>query len=91
MYDEEGYPSHLVINITVDQDVLIQRLLGRVTCEKCGAGYNVAEIDKEGYPPNPLKPKEDGICDKCGGRLVKRADDKEEVIRHRMVEYEKNT
>lgn len=39
----------------------------------------------------PLKPAKDGICDKCGGNLITRADDKEEVIKNRMDEYDEKT
>jgi adenylate kinase len=70
-----------VINLVVPDWVLIKRLSLRVTCEKCGEIYNL------GY----LKPKIEGICDKCGGRLIQRDDDKEEAIKKRLREYEEKT
>lgn len=70
-----------VINLVVPQWVLLKRMSLRVTCEKCGEIYNL------GY----LKPKVEGICDKCGGRLIQRDDDKEEAIRKRLKEYEEKT
>jgi adenylate kinase len=70
-----------VVNLVVPDWVLIKRLSLRVTCDKCGEIYNL------GY----LKPKVEGICDKCGGRLVQRDDDKEEAIRKRLKEYEEKT
>lgn len=53
----------------------------RVTCEKCGEIYNL------GY----LKPKREGICDKCGGELIQRDDDKEGAVKKRFQEYEEKT
>jgi len=70
-----------VINLVVPDWVLIKRLSLRVSCEKCGEIYNL------GY----LKPKLEGICDKCGGRLMQRDDDKEEAIKKRLREYEEKT
>ncbi len=70
-----------VINLVVPQWVLLKRMSLRVTCEKCGEIYNL------GY----LKPKVEGICDKCGGKLIQRDDDKEEAIRKRLKEYEEKT
>jgi adenylate kinase len=70
-----------VINIIVDKDVLIKRLTGRRMCKSCGAGFNV----------NTLPPKKEGICDKCGGELFQRNDDKPETIENRLVVYDSQT
>lgn len=66
-----------VIDIDVDYDDLIKRLTGRRTCRKCGEGFHLAF--------NP--PKKEGICDKCGGELYQRDDDKEETIYKRFKVY----
>jgi adenylate kinase len=59
----------------------VERLSRRRVCPQCGAVYNLAI--------NP--PKESGICDRCGGRLILREDDRPEAIERRFEEYEKQT
>lgn len=71
----------LVLNIHVDTESLVKRLTGRRTCSKCGEIYNIYF--------NP--PRQDGICDKDGGKLTQRADDNEESIRTRLKAYEDET
>lgn len=66
-----------VINITVDDKILIDRITGRRTCTKCGASYHVVAN----------KPKQEGICDVCGSELIQRADDTEETIKSRLEVY----
>jgi adenylate kinase len=70
-----------VINLVVPEWMLLKRMSLRVSCEKCEEIYNL------GY----LKPKKEGICDKCGGKLIQRDDDKEEAIKKRLREYEEKT
>jgi adenylate kinase len=70
-----------VINIEVDPEELVRRLTGRRTCKHCGAMFHLL------FQP----PKKKGICDRCGGALYQREDDKEETIRTRLKEYEKQT
>lgn len=70
-----------VINIEVKEDVLFKRLTGRRLCKNCGASYNV----------NTMPPKNVGLCDKCGGPLYQRDDDKEEVIENRLKVYARQT
>lgn len=70
-----------VISIHVEKDELIKRLSGRWTCKNCQEGYH--EIF------NP--PKKSGVCDKCGGELYQREDDKEETVRKRLETYESQT
>jgi adenylate kinase len=81
MLEAKGRGKPLVLNISVEQDVLMKRLTGRRTCVVCGEIYNVYF--------NP--PKVEGICDKDGGKLTQRADDNEESIRQRLVAYDKQT
>jgi len=70
-----------VIDFQARDDVIIQRLSGRRTCKKCGAIFHVVNIP----------PKVEGICDKCGGELVQRSDETEDVIKNRLEVYKKQT
>jgi len=70
-----------VILVRVDEDELVRRLTGRRVCEKCGAGYHII------FDP----PEQEGICDKCQGRLFQRDDDKESTIRNRLKVYREQT
>ena len=81
-----------VINITLPEEVLMQKLLGRRVCGDCGKNYNVAAIHSGELDMPPLLPKPSD-CTKCVGkpRLITRADDTEEVVRNRMVVYNKQT
>jgi len=76
-----GKKIDYVINIEVDPEELVRRLTERRTCKNCGAMFHIL------FQP----PKKEGICDRCGGTLYQRADDKEETIRTRLKEYEKQT
>jgi adenylate kinase len=69
------------ISIEVDPEELVRRLTGRRTCKKCGAMFHLL------FHP----PKKEGMCDRCGGTLYQREDDKEETIRTRLKEYQKQT
>lgn len=62
-----------VIDLKVSEDMAIGRLSGRRICEKCLEIYNIQK----------MQPKIKGICDKCGSKLIHRADDKPEAIRRR--------
>lgn len=81
MLQVKGRGNPLVVNIQVELELLMKRLTGRRTCSVCGEIYNVH------FSP----PKKEGVCDKDGGKLVHRADDKEETIRQRLVAYENQT
>lgn len=71
-----------VIELKVDVDALVERIVGRFTCAKCGAGYH----DKF------HRPKKDGVCDQCGGtEFTRRPDDKEDKVRTRMDAYTAET
>jgi adenylate kinase len=76
-----GSPLHAAILIDVDFDLLIQRIVGRRTCNSCGQMYNLFTSP----------PKMDGLCDICGGTLHHRADDNEETISSRLRAYEIQT
>ena len=71
----------VVIHLAVDYNVIIARLTGRRECPRCGTSYNVAL----------RPPKVDELCDLDGQKLVRRDDDREEVIRERLDAYERQT
>lgn len=79
--EEHGRRIDLVLNLEVPDDVLIRRLSGRRTCLSCGATYHVDH--------NP--PAKSGICDRCGGEVVQRDDDREETVRARLETYRHDT
>jgi len=89
-YDEQ-FPVDAVVNVELRGDILLEKLLGRRTCIGCGNSYNVCNINKDEYQMEPLLPKKEGTCDKCGGKLVIRDDDTEAVITSRMREYDEKT
>ncbi len=69
------------LNVDVPFDDLMKRLTGRRTCKACGQMYNVYFN----------APKKEGVCDKCGGELFQRDDDKEETIKKRLEVYNAQT
>jgi len=91
----DGYPRNLdqakaleslakidvIIQLTVPDWIIIERLSARRICKNCGEVYNIRY----------LKPKVDMICDKCGGPLYQRPDDSPEVIKKRIAVYEQQT
>jgi adenylate kinase len=71
----------LVINLNVPDEIITTRLSNRIVCRKCEAIFNLLT----------LKPKEEGTCDKCGGELYQRKDDRPKVIQDRLDVYRKKT
>jgi adenylate kinase len=71
----------LIIQLSVPEAIIVERLSTRRICKSCGEVYNVRY----------LKPKVDGACDKCGGVLYQRSDDTPRVIRERIRVYERQT
>ncbi|MCD6263217.1 adenylate kinase [Candidatus Bathyarchaeota archaeon] len=76
-----GVDLDCVLNILIDDEVVVRRLTTRRICSVCGAIYNL--INKP--------PKKEGVCDICGGRLIQRDDDREEVIRRRLEVYKEQS
>lgn len=62
------------VYFVLNEDKLIERLTGRRICSQCGESYHVRH----------LRSKVEGRCERCGGDLVQRSDDSEEVVRHRL-------
>ena len=69
-----GKKMDYVVNISVDKNILMERLTGRRICKNCGATYHLIF--------NP--PSEEGICDRCQGELYQRADDNAETVQNRL-------
>ena len=69
------------LNFVAPDEVIMSRIGGRRTCSKCGAIYHVKNVP----------PKVEGICDRCGGRLIQRSDEKPQVIKNRLVVYREKT
>ena len=70
-----------VVSIEISDEVIMERMSGRRVCESCGASYHLVAVP----------PKQEGICDKCGGKLVQRKDDAPETVKARLEVYHKET
>jgi adenylate kinase len=82
MLAQKGLKLDRVIEITVDEAALVDRLAGRFTCAKCGASYHDTNN----------RPKHEGVCDVCGSKdFVRRTDDKPEAVKTRFEAYRKQT
>jgi adenylate kinase len=71
----------IVLNLDVKDETLIKRTAGRLSCKNCG------HIQNTYFSP----PKKEGVCDKCGGPLIQRPDDREDVVRERLKVYHNQT
>jgi adenylate kinase len=76
-----GIGLESALGLQAPNDVLIKRLSGRRTCKKCGSLHHLAF--------NP--PAKQGVCDRCGGELYQREDDREDMIAGRLHVYENQT
>jgi len=76
-----GSPLDVVLRFDVPVDEVVNRVVNRRVCSNCGAVYHLQ------YAP----PATEGTCDACGGELIQRPDDTEEVVRARMDEYRAKT
>lgn len=76
-----GKIVNMALEITVPDAILIERMTGRVSCSQCKAVYNTKF--------NP--PVQAGVCNKCGGELVQRSDDKEDTVKNRLKVYAEKT
>ena len=71
----------MAIYFDIDTSILVERIVNRRSCSKCGEIYNLAF----------KAPKEEGVCDKCGGELTQRKDDTREIAQSRFDTYERET
>ena len=79
--EKMGAPVKKAVLVDVPDAMIQARIAGRRTCPECKAGYHVAN----------LPPKREGICDKCGARLVVRKDDNPETVADRLAVYHRET
>lgn len=83
----EAFEKHIktqqvtVLNLNVNDNIIIQRLAGRLTCKECGHIHHLT------LSP----PSKKGFCDKCNGELYQRTDDKQEVVKERLRVYHEQT
>ena len=83
MLEELGKDLGVVIVLDIDKKLAASRIAGRISCPDCKEVYNTSNEE--------MKPKTEGICDKCGAELVKRADDNEETYMDRYNTYIEKT
>ena len=79
--DKAGVAFDHVISIEISDGEIVDRMAGRRVCSSCGAPYHV----------KAKPPKQEGVCDSCGGPLVQRDDDKAETVLHRLEVYHAET
>ncbi|HVI42395.1 MAG TPA: adenylate kinase [Anaerovoracaceae bacterium] len=75
--NEKNLSVDKVLNIEVDREVLMTRLIGRRVCRNCGATYHVINMPSE----------KEGVCDVCGGALYQRSDDTAATVENRIEVY----
>ena len=82
MLAERGLALHKVVAIEVDEEALIERIVGRFSCADCGAGYH----------DQFNRPRVEGVCDQCGStNFTRRADDNRETMIARLAAYREQT
>jgi len=79
--DRQGFGKPIVVEIDVNPEILVRRISGRWMCSVGGEIYNVHDAP----------PKSPGVCDHDGGKLIQRSDDRPEVVKERLVAYERQT
>jgi len=77
IFKEKNMDVDMVVYLDSSDEVIIQRLSGRLVCSVCSANFHIKN----------MPPKKSGICDKCGGTLFQRTDDKVETIKKRLEVY----
>ena len=79
--DAAGITFDHVLSIEISDAEIEERMSGRRVCQSCGAPYHI----------KAKPPKQEGVCDTCGGPLVQRDDDKAETVRKRLEVYHAET
>ena len=79
--EKAGIAFDAVVSIEISDETIMERMGGRRVCESCGASYHVAAVP----------PKREGVCDRCGGKLVQRKDDAPETVKSRLDVYHQET
>ena len=79
--ESAGIHFDAVVSIEISDETIMERMSGRRVCESCGASYHLVAVP----------PRQPGVCDSCGGKLVQRKDDAPETVKSRLVVYHKET
>ena len=79
--EKAGVLFDAVVSIEISDETIMERMGGRRVCESCGASYHVVAVP----------PKKEGVCDRCGGKLVQRKDDAPETVKSRLDVYHQET
>ena len=79
--ENSGIKFDHVVSLEIADETIMERMSGRRVCEVCGESYHVTAVP----------PKAEGICDKCGAKLVQREDDMPETVKARLEVYHKKT
>lgn len=79
--EKAGIVFDAVVSIEISDETIMERMSGRRVCESCGASYHLVAVP----------PKTEGVCDKCGGKLVQRKDDAPGTVKARLEVYHKET
>ncbi len=79
--EKAGIAFDAVVSIEISDETIMNRMSGRRVCESCGASYHVVAVP----------PKQEGVCDRCGGKLVQRKDDAPETVKSRLDVYHQET
>jgi adenylate kinase len=81
IFKSKGFPPAKAVQIDLPKNELLNRLVGRLSCTKCGASFH----------RTLNRPKKDSLCDVCGSALIQRKDDSESTVGKRLEVYEKET
>ena len=79
--ESAGIHFDAVVSIEISDETIMERMSGRRVCENCGASYHLVAVP----------PRQPGVCDSCGGKLVQRKDDAPETVKSRLAVYHKET
>ncbi|MBQ9492213.1 MAG: adenylate kinase [Oscillibacter sp.] len=79
--EKAGILFDAVVSIEISDETIMERMAGRRVCESCGASYHVVAVP----------PKQEGVCDRCGGKLIRRKDDAPETVKSRLDVYHQET
>ena len=79
--EQAGIVFDAVVSIEISDETIMERMSGRRVCETCGASYHLVAVP----------PKQEGVCDKCGGKLIQRKADAPETVKARLEVYHKET
>lgn len=79
--ENAGIRFDAVVSIEIADEAIVKRMGGRRVCESCGSSYHLVAVP----------PRQEGICDSCGGKLVQRKDDAPETVLSRLAVYHKET